>query len=104
MNTLQLRDEQNAACGVASPEEVDQMPPNFTPPQEYSMLQALNVLSSVPGSCLRGALQDRKVFSQDALQNYLEKLLLGREKFRRHSTQNLCYIHNTSHISSSEQK
>jgi len=32
MNTLQLRDEQNAACGVASPEEVDQMPPNFTPP------------------------------------------------------------------------
>jgi hypothetical protein len=26
------------------------------------MLQALNVLSSVLGSCLRGALQDRKVF------------------------------------------
>jgi hypothetical protein len=26
------------------------------------MLQALNVLSSVPRSCLRGALQDRKVF------------------------------------------
>jgi hypothetical protein len=34
------------------------------------MLQALTVLSSVPGSCLRGVLQDRKVFHRMLSRSY----------------------------------